>query len=406
MSTVAVIGGGPAGMLAAAVAAENGHAVTLFEKNEKTGKKLYLTGKGRCNITNMTETEEFFSNIPRNSRFMHSAFSAFSNQDIVELLNGLGVKTKLERGNRVFPESDKSSDVIRALTNHATACGVKMELNSRIESINYNADSSFALSVNGVQAAFDRVIMATGGASYRSTGSTGDGYEFARSLGHSVNPPKPALIPLRTEEEWPLQLMGLTLKNVTLTAQNGKKDIYSELGELLFAHFGVTGPLVLTLSSIIADSPEGIRCYIDLKPGLLSDELDRRMLRDFEKYKNKQLRNALTDLLPKRLIPVIIDLSGLGQETSVADITRGQRMALIELIKRLPFTVSGTLSLDEAIVTRGGVSVRDINPSSMESKIVRGLYFAGELIDVDAFTGGFNLQIAFSTGYLAGKSID
>lgn len=230
--------------------------------------------------------------------------------------------------------------------------------------------------------------------------------EFARGLGHSVNPPKPALIPLRTEEEWPLQLMGLTLKNVTLTAQNGKKDIYSELGELLFAHFGVTGPLVLTLSSIIADSPEGIRCYIDLKPGLLSDELDRRILRDFEKYRNKQLRNALTDLLPKRLIPVIIDLSGLGQETSVADITRGQRMALIELIKRLPFTVSGTLPLDEAIVTRGGVSVRDINPSSMESKIVRGLYFAGELIDVDAFTGGFNLQIAFSTGYLAGKSIN
>ncbi len=406
MSAVAVIGGGPAGMLAAAVAAENGHDATLFEKNEKTGRKLYLTGKGRCNITNMTGTEEFFSSIPRNPRFMHSAFSAFSNQDIVELLNRLGVRTKLERGNRVFPESDKSSDVIRALTNHAIACGVKMELNSRIKSISINLDNTFALSVNGVEKAFDRVVIATGGASYRSTGSTGDGYELATSLGHSVNSPRPALIPLKTQEEWPRQLMGLTLKNVTLTAQNGKRGIYSELGELLFAHFGVTGPLVLTLSSIIADAPEGTRCFIDLKPGLLSEELDRRILRDFEKYKNKQLRNALADLLPKRLIPVIIDLSGLGQETSVADITRSQRAVLVDTIKRLAFTVSGTLSLDEAIVTRGGVSVREINPSSMESKIVRGLYFAGELIDVDAFTGGFNLQIAFSTGYLAGKSID
>lgn len=404
MSSVAVIGGGPAGMLAAAAAAKNGHAVTLFERNEKLGKKLYLTGKGRCNITNLAPMDEFMANIAKNPRFLYSAFNAFDNHDIVRLINSMGVPTKTERGNRVFPESDKSSDVIKALSSYAVKCGVNVVVNKRIAAIAKDGESGkFAL--EGIGRTFDSVIIATGGASYKSTGSTGDGYAFAESFGHKVNPPMPALIPLVSSEDWCRELMGLSLKNVTLKAYRGKKCVYEELGELLFTHFGVSGPLVLTLSSIIADMPSGISCQIDLKPGLTHEELDKRLLRDFEKHKHKQLNNAMIDLLPHRLIATVIEQSGIAPETGVDGITREQRRKLTETLKKLEFTVKETLPINEAIITRGGVDVKGINPSTMESKLTEGLFFAGEVIDVDAFTGGFNLQIAYSTAFLAGNSV-
>ena len=402
MRTVAVIGGGPAGMIAAAEAARRGSDVTLFEHNEKLGKKLFITGKGRCNITNTAGKDEFFNNVARNGRFLYSALDSFSSADIVELINREGVKTKVERGDRVFPESDKSSDVIKALASNLKKSGAHTELNADVEGI--GANNGFIVCVNGVKRRFDRVILATGGMSYRSTGSTGDGYRFAKSLGHTVNEPCGALVPLETNEDWPIRMQGLTLKNVTLSAYKGGKRIFRELGEMLFTHFGVSGPLVLTLSSIIADAPEGIKCFIDLKPGLEAHELDKRVLRDFEANTRKQLKNSLGALLPVNMIPVIIELNGIDPAASVDSITREQRRNFCELLKAVPFTVKRAGKLDEAIVTRGGVSVKEINPSTMESKLVKGLFFAGEIMDVDAFTGGFNLQIAYSTGFLAGRS--
>ena len=302
----------------------------------------------------------------------------------------------------MFPESDKSSDVIKALASNLKKSGAHTELNADVEGI--GANNGFIVCVNGVKRRFDRVILATGGMSYRSTGSTGDGYRFAKSLGHTVNEPCGALVPLETNEDWPIRLQGLTLKNVTLSAYKGGKRIFRELGEMLFTHFGVSGPLVLTLSSIIADAPEGIKCFIDLKPGLEAHELDKRVLRDFEANTRKQLKNSLGALLPMNMIPVIIELSGIDPAASVDSITREQRRSFCELLKAVPFTVKRAGKLDEAIVTRGGVSVKEINPSTMESKLVKGLFFAGEIMDVDAFTGGFNLQIAYSTGFLAGRS--
>lgn len=402
---VAIIGGGPAGMLAAIGAAQNGHRVTLYEQNEKLGKKLFLTGKGRCNITNASDQDAFFSNIARNAKFLYSAWNAFDNEQIVSLLHALGVPTKVERGNRVFPASDKSSDVLRALSGYVYKLGVTVVLNQPVKKICVCEDRVSGLHINGEERAYDAVVLATGGVSYPSTGSTGDGYRFAEALGHTIVEPKASLVPLETVEDWPCTLSGLALRNVSLSVWRGNKRVFEELGELLFAHFGVTGPLVLSASAVIAEQPEGARLCIDLKPGLQMEQLDRRMLRDLEANQQKQLVNALHALLPQRLIPVVVVCAGIDPKTQVSVLTREERKALCTTIKGLCMTVQKTRPIEEAIITRGGVCVKEINPSSMESKLVQGLYFAGEVMDVDGYTGGYNLQIAYSTGYLAGQSI-
>ncbi len=404
MSRVAVIGGGAAGMVAAAAAAQRGHEAVLIEKNEKLGKKLFITGKGRCNVTNAADLEEFFRNIPRNPKFLYSALYGFSNDDTVSLLHEMGTPTKVERGNRVFPASDKSSDVIRALSTNVRRSGAEIRLNTRMERI-FREGEGFCLTLNGKQEFFDAVILCTGGMSYPATGSTGDGFAFAQSLGHSITQTQPSLIPLETAEAWPKELMGLSLRNVTLSVICGKKTVYSELGEMLFTHFGVSGPLVLSASSRIPNDPAGTVLKIDLKPGLTLEELDRRILRDFDKNIRRQFSNALDELLPSKLIPVIVALSGIAPNMPVNSITRQQREALGRLLKELTMTVRCARPIEEALVTRGGVFVKEINSSTMESKLVPNLYFAGEMIDVDGYTGGYNLQIAFSTGVCAGRSV-
>lgn len=408
MRRIAVIGGGPAGMMAAAEAAERGFAVTLLEKNEKLGKKLFITGKGRCNITNAAEIEDFFKNIPRNPKFLYSALYGFTNEDVMAMVKKQGVALKTERGGRVFPVSDKSSDILRAFSARVREAGVKVLLNTEVKSVSLDpSGDGFLISYHGTTHRFDGLVLATGGASYPATGSTGDGYRFAKALGHTVTDIVPALIPLETEEEWPKSLQGLSLKNVTLKAFNAKgRVVYEELGEMLFTHFGVSGPLVLSASSFIGASPAGTRLTIDLKPGLTADELDRRILRDFDANIRKQFINALDALLPQKLIPVIVALSGIAPETPVHQVTREERQQLVMLLKALPVTVKKALPVEQAIITRGGVSVKEINPSTMESKLVKNLFFAGELIDVDACTGGYNLQIACSTGALAGRSME
>lgn len=404
MSRVAVIGGGPAGMLCAAFAARNGHDVTLLEKNEKLGKKLYLTGKGRCNLTNASDTEDFFAHIPRNGKFLYSALYGFDNQAIIALVESMGVPTKRERGNRVFPVSDKSSDVIRALEKNLRQSGATVRFNADVRDLKKEG-AAFVLTVDGQAEAYDAVVLATGGKSYASTGSTGDGYGFAERLGHTIVSPVPSLVPLETVEEWPKELMGLSLRNVTLSAYRDKKKLYEELGEMLFTHFGVTGPLVLSAVSRFAEAPAGVRLMIDLKPGLSEEELDKRLLRDFEKNINRQFGNALGELLPAKLIPVMVRLSGIPETCPVNEVQRAMRLSFCHLLKRLEMTVKCARPIEEAIITRGGVSVKEIDPSTMQSKLVSGLYFAGEVIDVDATTGGYNLQIAYSTGALAGRSI-
>lgn len=415
MFKIAVIGAGPAGLIAAAYAAKNGCSVHLIDKNEKTGKKLFLTGKGRCNITNTADKIDFMKKIVRNPKFMYSAFDSFFNTDIMEIIRAQGVQLKIERGGRVFPQSDKSSDVIRALTGFALKQGVELRLNTRVVSIEKKEtkfEIVFEQSVgNRITEAYNSVIIATGGASYTSTGSTGDGYAFAKTFGHTVVEPKPALIPLETEEDWPRELMGLSLKNVKLKAfaaqsggKTGKKPIFEDIGEMVFTHFGVSGPLILSASSYIADSPKGALLEIDLKPALDLQTLDSRLLRDFEKYKHKQMKNAMVDLLPGRLISAVLLLADISEEQNVDVLTRTQRLKIANTMKCLRLTVRRANSIDEAIITRGGVSVKEINSSTMESKLVEGLYFAGEVIDVDACTGGYNLQIAYSTGALAGMS--
>lgn len=408
MRRIAVIGGGPAGMMAAAEAAERSFAVTLLEKNEKLGKKLFITGKGRCNITNAAEIEDFFKNIPRNPKFLYSALYGFTNEDVMAMVKKQGVALKTERGGRVFPVSDKSSDILRAFSARVREAGVKVLLNTEVKSVSLDpSGDGFLISYHGSTHRFDGLVLATGGASYPATGSTGDGYRFAKALGHTVTDIVPALIPLETEEEWPKSLQGLSLKNVTLKAFNAKgRVVYEELGEMLFTHFGVSGPLVLSASSFIGASPAGTRLTIDLKPGLTADELDRRILRDFDANIRKQFINALDALLPQKLIPVIVALSGIAPETPVHQVTREERQQLVMLLKALPVTVKKALPVEQAIITRGGVSVKEINPSTMESKLVKNLFFAGELIDVDACTGGYNLQIACSTGALAGRSME
>ena len=419
-----VIGGGAAGMLAAYSAASGGvfDEVLLLEKNEKLGKKVYITGKGRCNVTNDCEPEEFFRNIVSNPKFMYSAYYGFDQSAVMRLIEENGCDLKTERGNRVFPVSDHSSDVIKALNDALKRAGVKVRLNTAVTKIltEGSGDSRKVTGVtldNGEKIATDRAVIATGGLSYPSTGSTGDGHRWLRDLGHTITPCSPALVPLTVKEVGEcVTMQGLSLKNVSVrlcddpedSSRQGEhkghknKPVFEGFGEMLFAHFGVSGPLILSASSKYKGGDNIL--HIDLKPALSAEQLDDRILRDFEEAKNKDFRNVLGGLLPSSMIPVIIDRSGIPADKKIHDITRQEREQLIRTIKDYTLHVTGTRDFNEAIITRGGVSVKEINPSTMESKFVRGLYIAGELLDVDAYTGGFNLQIAWSTGYLAGMA--
>lgn len=403
---VGVIGGGPAGIIAAGFAGLRNKDVTLIERNDKLGKKLFITGKGRCNVTNSSPIEDFFEKVMTNSTFLYSSFYSFSNYDIMSLLERYGVKLKVERGNRVFPASDKSSDVIKALNRFLYDNNVKVMLNTRINDVSY-VDGKFTLSSeDGNNMIFDKLIIATGGKSYPSTGSTGDGYKFAKKLGHTITPLKPSLVPIEIEEEWIKSLQGLSLKNVTLSGWVDRKKIDERFGEMIFTHYGISGPIVLSMSNVINKYiGNEISFRLDLKPALTFEKLDSRILRDFEINKNKQIHNGLEKLLPKKLIPLIINLSGIEETKPIHQIRKEERKKLVEIIKALPLTFKRFRPLEEAIVTSGGVSTNEINPSTMESKIVPGLHFCGEIIDVNALTGGYNLQIAYSTGYLAGMNV-
>ncbi len=397
-------------MMSAVCAAREGAFVTLLEKNEKTGKKIYITGKGRCNLTNSCDQEVFFDNIVSNGKFLYSAFHRMDSQGVREFFESAGLRLKEERGNRIFPLSDHSSDVISALNRQMDKERVKVCLHTQAAEI--LTGSHPAPAVRGVKLAggrellADAVIVATGGKSYESTGSTGDGYRFAAHAGHRVKELKPALVPFVTKESWPKALQGLSLKNVSVTLKKEKKKIYEGFGEMLFTHFGVSGPLILSASSYYVkkynDMP--VRLCIDLKPALSDEQLDRRLLREFDRSRNRQFKNALDSLLPAKLIPVLVALSGIPPEKKAGELTREERNSLASCLKNLTMTVTGTRGFQEAIVTQGGVDVKEVNPSTMESKLVKGLYFAGEVLDLDALTGGFNLQIAWSTGYLAGLS--
>jgi len=402
--SVVVIGGGPAGMAAALFASRAGGSVTLLERNEKLGKKLYLTGKGRCNVTNTAGFEEFFQQVPRNPRFLQSSIRGFSQVDLLALLLEWGTPTVEERGGRVFPASQKASDVTRALVRAMEAAGARVRLNARVCALRCDAGTMTGVELEGGETVNARaVIVATGGASYPATGSSGDGYGFAGALGHKVHPPQPSLVPLVTRDRWPDTLQGLSLKNVRLVCRLDGKIVFNELGEMLFTHFGISGPLALELSSRApADRWACCEVWLDTKPGLDEKKLDLRLQRDFETQSRKQLRRALPALLPARFAKKIPALCGIPADKLVHQITRDERRRLCALLKAIPLPIAGPRPIAEAVITRGGVEVKEINPSTMESKRVAGLFFAGEVIDVDAHTGGFNLQIAFSTGALAG----
>lgn len=420
MGHIIVVGGGAAGMMAAISAARSGADVTLLEKNEKTGKKIYITGKGRCNLTNACDQEDFFRNVISNGKFLYSAFYRMDNRAVMDFFENAGCRLKVERGERVFPTSDHSSDVISALNRRMAKERVKVCLNSCVEEIltegdlaeESNEKNQYRGRVKGVRLSdgrrmeADAVILATGGKSYDATGSTGDGYSFAGALGHTVKEIKPALVPFTVKEGWCMEMQGLALKNVSVQLKKDKKKIYEGFGEMLFTHFGVSGPLILSASSYYVRKYAGtpVLLAIDLKPALTREQLDKRLLRDFEENKNRQFKNALDSLLPTKMIPIIIRLSGISPEKRVNEITREERSALSECLKNLTLTVTGTRGFQEAIITQGGIHVKEINPSTMESKLISGLYIAGEVLDLDAVTGGFNLQIAWSTGYLAGVS--
>lgn len=397
-----VVGGGPAGMMAAYAAKEGGGQVALLERNHQLGKKLLITGKGRCNITNGADVEAFIASVPVNPSFLYSAFYSFTNRDLLDLLHRYGLQTKVERGGRVFPVSDRSMDVLETLRKMIS--DVSIYTGCRTERILLENGKLVGVQLyDGRIFKADRVILATGGVSYPATGSTGDGYKMAQEVGHTIVPPKASLVPLVTVEKWPEEVMGLSLKNVSLRVLDKKgREVYSDFGEMLFTHFGVSGPIVLSASSHIR-AVDGHRLHIDLKPALSEKQLDDRLVRDFDKYSRKDFVHALDDLLPKKLIPIIVRLSEIDSQKKVHQVTRQERQKLVELFKALPLTVKAMRPVSEAIITSGGVKVGEINPSTMESKIVPGLYFCGEMIDVDAYTGGFNLQIAFSTGFLAGK---
>jgi len=407
MKNIVVIGGGPAGMIAAGYASLNGNRVTLIEKNEKLGKKLYITGKGRCNLTNASEPENLIQNTVGNPCFMYSAFYTFGSERTMEFFEKLGVKLKIERGNRVFPKSDKSSDVIKALEKFIVKNKVEVKLKSEVVDIIIDGDCVCGVVLkDGSRISAESIIIATGGLSYPVTGSTGAGYKFAEKCGHSVTQLYPSLVPLKISENWCSELQGLSLKNVSLNAVINGKSVYENFGEMMFTHFGVTGPLVLSASRYITNRiSEKPQIVIDLKPALSEKELDLRILRDFEKFINKTFKNSLNELLPQRLIPVIIKLTGVDPDKKVNEIKKDERKKLCSLLKNLKLNVVGTNGFSEAVITCGGVCVDEIDPSTMESKIISGLFFAGEVIDVDCFTGGFNLQVAFSTGYLAGTNV-
>ncbi len=409
MSQVIIIGGGAAGMMAAIAAARTGHKVRIYEKNEKLGKKIYITGKGRCNVTNACDTEELFGNVVHNAKFLYSSFYGFTNTDVMDLVEQYGCPLKTERGNRVFPVSDKSSDVIRALTVALRDLGVETELHEEVSDVLTENGQVTGVRLKRTRKAIaaDAVIVTTGGLSYPSTGSTGDGYRFAKELGHTITELSPALVPFEAKENVCKELQGLSLRNIRVEIRQGKKVLYEEFGEMLFTHFGVSGPVLLSASSYVAAKikKEPLTLSIDLKPALSEEQLDARILRDFEEAKNKQYKNSLNQLLPAKLVPVIIERSGISPEKKVNEITREERHKLVQTVKDFCITLTGLRDYKEAIITQGGVSVREVNPSTMESKKVKGLYFAGEVLDLDAVTGGFNLQIAWSTGYLAGSSI-
>lgn len=408
MSRVIVIGGGPAGMMAAVAAAQKGHRVLLLEKNEKLGKKLYITGKGRCNVTNACEKDKFFENIVSNPKFLYSAFYDCDNLRLMEMIQNAGCPLKVERGERVFPVSDHASDITAAFQRLLKEKGVQIRFHTTVLDVTAKGGQVTGVRLtDGDILEADAVVAATGGLSYPSTGSTGDGYRMAQIFGHTVRECVPALVPVEIREEWCKSLQGLSLKNVTLTMTCGKKQVYQGFGEMLFTHFGVSGPLVLSASSYYGrcKDRENIGFVIDLKPALSVDMLDKRLLREFEENRNRQIKNVLGKLYPAKLVPVMIMVSGLNEEQKVNEVTREQRHRLVEMTKCLSMQVKGLRGFEEAVITQGGVTVKEINPSTMESKRVKGLYFAGEVLDLDAMTGGFNLQIAWSTGHLAGTSI-
>ena len=426
MKKVCVVGGGAAGLMAAYAAAKNGHEVYLIEKNEKLGKKIYITGKGRCNFTNNVPPEEFLQNVVRGKKFLMSAIYSFSPQKTIEFFENQGLSVKIERGNRAFPSSDHASDITKTLEKACKLVGVKIFLNEKVEKIYTSMSDIIPMSdivdrtsadvgitprvvkiaTNKNEFLCDEVIIATGGISYPSTGSTGDGYLFARDNGLKVTDLKCALCGINLDGVWFKDLQGLTLKNVKLTAKTAGKVLYEDFGELLFTHFGISGPIVLSTSSLINRTPfSSIELRLDLKPAIDEQTLDKRILRDFEKYKNKQIANALCELLPQKIISIVLKFSGISDKKAVNAVTKEERARLVATLKGMPLKIRGLRSLEEAIVTSGGVDLSEINPKTMESKKVKGLRFCGEVLDVDAFTGGFNLQIAFATGYAAGNSI-
>lgn len=405
---VIVVGAGAAGLMAAGRAAEKGHEVHLYEKNNRIGKKILITGKGRCNVTNDSDVEGLLDNIPGNPYFMYSSFYQLDSFALQEFFRNLGLELKVERGKRVFPVSDRSLDVVLALEKYIKQNKVKLHLESPVESILIEEGKAAGIRLkNGKEEKADGVIVCTGGLSYPGTGSTGDGYRFAKAAGHHVTKLYPSLVPLKTEENWCHELMGLSLKNIEITIKNNKgKKVYTDFGEMLFTHFGVSGPVILSASRhIILTIEEGYRLYIDLKPAMDEKKLDTRLLRDFEKYANKDFINSLDELLPQKLIPVIVELAEIDPRKKVNSITKEERKRLVSLLKGLPLTITGVTGYNEAVVTCGGIETDEIDPSTMESKLVKNLHFAGEVLDVDAYTGGFNLQIAFSTGYTAGEFV-
>ena len=409
MKRVLIIGGGAAGMAAAVFAARSGVCqVEVFEKNEKLGKKLFITGKGRCNVTNACDTEELFTSVRSNPKFLYSAFYGFTNQDAMQFFEDLGVPLKVERGNRVFPVSDHSSDIIRGLENEMKLLQVQIHLRAEVTDIIIEETRFHGIRLkDGRVVCADACVVATGGCSYQATGSTGDGYRFAGTAGHQVTKLSPSIVPMEVKEDYVKRLQGLSLKNVQVTITAGKKELYSDFGEMLFTHYGVSGPLILSGSSYITNQigKDTVTLSIDLKPALTQEQLDHRILRDFEENRNRDFKNSLGKLFPAKLIPVIVALSGIPEEKKVHEISREERQQLVRLIKHLTMTVTGLRGYQEAIITRGGVNVKEINPSTMESRKTQGLYFIGEVLDLDAVTGGFNLQIAWSTAYTAAQGI-
>lgn len=401
---IAIIGAGPAGIIAAGIAGSKGKKVTLYEKNKFIGKKLFITGKGRCNITNASPIDVFFDNIVTNKNFLYSSLYSFTNDDIINLLKNNGLSVKIERGNRVFPNSDKSSDVIKALTMFLNKNNVNIKLNTEISDIRRQADN-FILTIDNKKFKYEKIIIATGGKSYPATGSTGDGYNFAKMLGHTITRLSPSLVPIEIDAKWHKDLQGLSLRNVELSAFNHKKLIHKEFGEMVFTHYGISGPIVLSMSNYLHGDYKKTILTLDLKPALSREKLNDRIIRDFDLYINKQIKNALYDLLPKKIIPWIIAQSNIDPEKPVNQITVEERNSLIDSIKAFNLSFKSFRPIEEAIITSGGVSTNEINPSTMESKLLSNLFFAGEIIDVDALTGGYNLQIAYSTGYLAGINI-